>query len=66
ALAAALGRLLADPGLRARLGAAGRERVLRNFTWEQAARGTAAHYRAAMAGRPRAAERPRRAARVPN
>ncbi|WP_079123163.1 glycosyltransferase family 4 protein [Streptomyces abyssalis] len=66
ALATALGRLLADPGLRARLGAAGRERVLRNFTWEQAARGTAAHYRAAMAGRPRAAERPRRAARVPN
>ena len=52
ALAAALGRLL-DPGsgeqLRRRLGAAGRERVLRRFTWEQAARGTAARYREAIA-----------------
>jgi glycosyltransferase involved in cell wall biosynthesis len=48
ALAAALGRLLGDAGLRARLGAAGRERVLRRFTWEQAARGTVAHYRAAI------------------
>ncbi|EST37200.1 glycosyl transferase family 1, partial [Streptomycetaceae bacterium MP113-05] len=50
ALAAALGTLLADPGLRARIGAAGRQRVLRRFTWEQAARGTVAHYRAALAG----------------
>ena len=33
ALAAALGRLLGDPALRARLGAAGRERVLARFTW---------------------------------
>ncbi|MDG9701873.1 glycosyltransferase family 4 protein [Streptomyces sp. DH37] len=49
ALAAALGRLLGDAGLRARLGAAGRERVLRRFTWEQAARGTVEHYRAAIA-----------------
>lgn len=54
ALAAALRRLLGDAGLRARLGAAGRERVLRNFTWEQAARGTAEHYRAAIAGQARA------------
>ncbi|QPP10965.1 glycosyltransferase family 4 protein [Streptomyces bathyalis] len=54
ALAAALRRLLADAGLRARLGAAGRERVLRNFTWEQAARGTAEHYRAAIAAQARA------------
>jgi MMP alpha-(1->4)-mannosyltransferase len=52
ALAAALGRALDDPALRARLGAAGRARVLRKFTWEQAARGTAAHYRAALAARP--------------
>ncbi|MBU6397361.1 MAG: glycosyltransferase, partial [Rhodospirillales bacterium] len=32
ALAEALGRLIADPGLRARLGAAGRQRVLDNFS----------------------------------
>ncbi|MFH0244558.1 glycosyltransferase family 4 protein [Streptomyces sp. HK10] len=55
ALAAALGRLLGDAELRARLGAAGRERVLRRFTWEQAARGTVEHYRAAVAARTLAA-----------
>ncbi|MFD5521244.1 glycosyltransferase family 4 protein [Streptomyces sp. NPDC127066] len=49
ALAAALGRLLGDPVLRARLGSAGRERVLARFTWARAAEGTVAHYRAAMA-----------------
>ncbi|MFE4830552.1 glycosyltransferase family 4 protein [Streptomyces sp. NPDC056672] len=49
ALAAALGRLLGDAELRARLGAAGRERVLSRFTWAQAARGTAELYRAAIA-----------------
>ncbi|MFF3888006.1 glycosyltransferase family 4 protein [Streptomyces sp. NPDC001914] len=49
ALAAALGRLLGDPALRARLGSAGRERVLSRFTWARAAEGTVAHYRAAMA-----------------
>ncbi|WP_326788088.1 glycosyltransferase family 4 protein [Streptomyces sp. NBC_00151] len=49
ALAAALGRLLGDPALRARLGSAGRERVLARFTWARAAEGTVAHYRAAMA-----------------
>ncbi|MFD7235403.1 glycosyltransferase family 4 protein [Streptomyces syringium] len=49
ALAAALGRLLGDAGLRRRLGAAGRERVLARFTWEQAAIGTAERYRAAIA-----------------
>ncbi|GAA3104560.1 hypothetical protein GCM10020254_57970 [Streptomyces goshikiensis] len=48
ALAAALGRVLGDPELRARLGAAGRERVLDRFTWARAAEGTAAHYRAAI------------------
>ncbi|MER6623711.1 glycosyltransferase family 4 protein [Streptomyces sp. NPDC000931] len=49
ALAAALTRLLGDPELRARLGAAGRERVLRHFTWARAAQGTVARYREAMA-----------------
>ncbi|MFJ7422531.1 glycosyltransferase family 4 protein [Streptomyces uncialis] len=49
ALAAALGRLLGDPELRARLGAAGRARVLARFTWAQAAKGTVEHYREAVA-----------------
>jgi glycosyltransferase involved in cell wall biosynthesis len=49
ALAAALSRLLGDPALRARLGAAGRQRVLDRFTWERAAAGTAELYRAAIA-----------------
>ncbi|MFI5528347.1 glycosyltransferase family 4 protein [Kitasatospora sp. NPDC051853] len=49
ALAAALGRLLDDPELRARLGAAGRERVLARFTWQRAAELTAEQYRAAIA-----------------
>ncbi|MFE9423577.1 glycosyltransferase family 4 protein [Kitasatospora sp. NPDC006697] len=49
ALAGALGRLLDDPGLRARLAAAGRQRVLENFTWERAAERTAGVYRAAIA-----------------
>ncbi|MET8948178.1 glycosyltransferase family 4 protein [Streptomyces sp. NPDC004542] len=53
ALAAGLGRLLGDPGLRARLGAAGRERVLQRFTWARAAEGTVARYREAI-GRTRA------------
>lgn len=51
ALADALGRLLGDPELRARLGAAGRERVLARFTWKQAAIGTAALYREAIEAR---------------
>lgn len=54
ALAAALNRLLGDSGLRARLGAAGRERVLANFTWARAAEGTVAHYREAIARAARA------------
>lgn len=49
ALAAALSRLLGDPELRVRLGAAGRERVLSRFTWARAAEGTVAHYREAIA-----------------
>jgi glycosyltransferase involved in cell wall biosynthesis len=48
ALAAALGRLLDDPALRDALGAAGRERVLENFTWQRAAELTAERYRAAI------------------
>ncbi|MFE1786047.1 glycosyltransferase, partial [Streptomyces sp. NPDC059506] len=55
ALAAALGRVLADDGLRRRLAAAGRERVLTRFTWEAAARGTAERYRAAIAAQGAAA-----------
>jgi glycosyltransferase involved in cell wall biosynthesis len=59
ALAVGLGRLLGDPELRARLGVAGRERVLARFTWRQAAIGTAEHYREAIAGQPsRTAARP--------
>jgi glycosyltransferase involved in cell wall biosynthesis len=50
-LATALSRLLADPLLRTRLGAAGRERVLARFTWKQAAIGTADRYREAIAAR---------------
>jgi glycosyltransferase involved in cell wall biosynthesis len=49
ALAAALRRLLGDPDLRARLGDAGRARVLARFTWKQAAIGTAERYREAIA-----------------
>ncbi|MDK1474011.1 glycosyltransferase family 4 protein [Streptomyces sp. 549] len=49
ALAGALGRLLGDDALRRRLGAAGRERVMGRFTWEQAAIGTVRRYREALA-----------------
>lgn len=44
ALAAAMGRMLNDAELRARLGAAGRARVLTRFTWQATARATAAEY----------------------
>jgi glycosyltransferase involved in cell wall biosynthesis len=52
ALAGAIARLLDDPALRARLGAAGRRRVVSAFTWEVTAAGTAACYRALLEGRP--------------
>ncbi|MFI6943017.1 glycosyltransferase family 4 protein [Streptomyces sp. NPDC050418] len=52
ALAAGLTRLLGDPQLRTRLGAAGRARVLANFTWARAAEGTVARYREAIAAAP--------------
>ena len=51
ALAGAIGRLLDDADLRARLGAAGRERVLHRFTWQVTAAGTAGCYRALLAGK---------------
>ncbi|MGV9390047.1 glycosyltransferase family 4 protein [Streptomyces olivaceus] len=54
ALAAGLNRLLGDRELRARLGAAGRERVLKHFTWARAAEGTVARYREAIGHRPSA------------
>ena len=52
ALAGAIARLLDDPELRARLGAAGRQRVISRFTWEVTASGTAACYQALLAGAP--------------
>ncbi|AXG77589.1 glycosyltransferase family 4 protein [Streptomyces paludis] len=57
ALAAALGRLLDDPELRTRLGAAGRARVLARFTWAGAARQTAERYREAIAAAERRGRR---------
>jgi glycosyltransferase involved in cell wall biosynthesis len=48
ALAAALLRALEDPGLRSRLGAAGRDRAMARFTWHETARATADHHRAAI------------------
>ena len=52
ALAGAIGRLLDDPELRARLGAAGRRRVVSTFTWPVTAAQTAACYQALLEGRP--------------
>jgi glycosyltransferase involved in cell wall biosynthesis len=48
ALADAIGRLLDDESLRARLGAAGRERVVARYTWRAAAEGTAQVYHRAI------------------
>jgi glycosyltransferase involved in cell wall biosynthesis len=50
ALGVALGRLLADPGLRRRQGAAGRCRYLAGFTRERMAADTAAVYEATLRG----------------
>src|ERR1700727_1472489 len=52
ALAGAIARLLDAPELRARLGAAGRERVMSRFTWQITAAGTAACYEAVLEGSP--------------
>ncbi|MEM9133721.1 MAG: glycosyltransferase family 4 protein [Actinomycetota bacterium] len=48
-LAAALRRGFDDPELRARIGAAGRERVSRLYTWRQTAINTVAQYREVVA-----------------
>jgi len=48
ALAAALLTVLSDPGLGRRLGARGRERATRHFSWEAAARATVDVYRAVL------------------
>jgi glycosyltransferase involved in cell wall biosynthesis len=48
ALAAAVGRLLDDPGLAARVGAAGRARVIERFTWRAVAEQTVAWYRTVL------------------
>lgn len=48
ALAAAIGRVLADPALRRRMGGCGRRRALERFTWDAAARATAGCYRSLM------------------
>ena len=45
ALAAAIGRVLDDDGLAASLGAAGRERVMRLYTWKSVAEQTVQWYR---------------------
>jgi glycosyltransferase involved in cell wall biosynthesis len=57
ALAAALARLLGDAPLRARLGAAARERAARRFTWRAAAAAPAQRYRARIAEREERQER---------
>lgn len=48
ALAMAIGRMLDDAPLRDRLGAAGRDRVLGNFTWRRTAEGMIEHWYAAL------------------
>jgi len=57
ALAVGILRALADESLRARIGAAGRERALANFTWRRTAEGTAQHYRALLDERGGASDR---------
>jgi glycosyltransferase involved in cell wall biosynthesis len=52
ALAAAILRGLNDLALRARIGTAGRRRVLDRFTWRRTAEGTVEQYRALLADHP--------------
>jgi glycosyltransferase involved in cell wall biosynthesis len=52
ALAAKLALALDDPELRARVGAAGRQRVIDRWTWRHTAVGTLEHYRALLAETP--------------
>jgi glycosyltransferase involved in cell wall biosynthesis len=54
ALAAAILRGLGDPELRARIGAAGRERALTRFTWRETAIGTVEQWRLLLEDRARA------------
>jgi len=49
ALAAKIALALDDPELRARVGAAGRQRVLDRWTWRHTAVGTIEQYRATLA-----------------
>lgn len=49
ALAAKIALALDDPALRARIGAAGRQRVIERWTWRHTAVGTVEHYRALLA-----------------
>jgi glycosyltransferase involved in cell wall biosynthesis len=51
ALALAIERLLDEPALGARLGGAGRRRVLRRYTWSATALATIEHYREVLARR---------------
>jgi glycosyltransferase involved in cell wall biosynthesis len=53
ALASALERVVADPGLAARMGVAGRERALAGSSWEAVAAQASVALRAAVAGRGR-------------
>jgi glycosyltransferase involved in cell wall biosynthesis len=48
ALASAIGRVLGDGALQARLGDAGRARVIERFTWQACAVGTIEQYRATL------------------
>jgi len=49
ALASTIARALDDPGLRARVGAAGRRRVLERWTWRRCAQMTVEQYREVLA-----------------
>ncbi|HXZ82607.1 MAG TPA: glycosyltransferase family 4 protein [Acidimicrobiales bacterium] len=50
-LAAAVGRILEEPALARRLGAAGRERVLARFSWDRVAQATLEEYRVVLGSR---------------
>jgi starch synthase len=52
-LAAAANRLMADDGLRRRMGLAGRRRAVERFSWSSIAEQTVELYRSLVAGRPR-------------
>ena len=57
ALAGAMGRVMSDPDLAARLAAAGRHRILERFTWRSCAVSTVEHYRWTMENRAAATSR---------